>query len=398
MAFSNLRIFFHIFALMYTIAFIHHSFSLGGISVITANIIRYLDSASKDFRVLVLVDPDDDSVLPDDLLGKASLVRVTDLMATVKEYSVDILIALSRREPGLASIKAETGCRIVYAEHGQPFHERFAIIDRRMGGRRRIWIKRLIWEIFLKRRYLEGGKAMRLAMQRSRSVYDVCDAYVVLCEAYRREFIGAFGLDPIENKFVVIGNPSSKVENVSLDKEKLLLYVGRLSDYDKKLDRLLRIWSSVQDRLPDWRLEIVGDGYERGRLEKLATKLQLRRCSFEGMQKDVGRYYDKASVCCLVSQTEGWPLCLAEAQSYGVIPLAFDCSGGVRTLLSPNGEFGFLVKHPDEKAYADCLVHIASMCDDDLMRIRRNVIARSSEYGYEQAGRKWLDLFQSLMK
>lgn len=381
---------------MYTIAFIHHSFSVGGVSAITSNIIKYLDSNSADFKVLVLVDESDDSCLPDDLVGKTTLVHTDDLAATVKNFSINILVTLSRREPGLAAIKAETGCKIVFADHGQPFHERFAIMDRRMGGRRRIWIKRLMWKLFLKRIYMEGGKAMRLARERARIDYDNCDAFVVLCDAYREEFASGLGIDPEHSKIHAIMNPWRQIPDPCLQKEKLLVFVGRLSDYDKKVDRLLRIWASVQKKLPQWRLEIVGDGHERPRLEKLAVKLGLERCSFEGFHQDVDSYYRRASICCLVSQTEGWPLCLAEAQSHGVIPVAFDCSCGVETLLSPSEEYGFLVKHPDEQLYAETLVKICSMSEGELAEIRRNVIARAATYGPEDAGKCWLELFTSL--
>jgi glycosyltransferase involved in cell wall biosynthesis len=36
----------------------------------------------------------------------------------------------------------------------------------------------------------------------------------------------------------------------------------------------LRIWEKVQDRLPQWKLEIVGDGEDSNMLRKMAEELE----------------------------------------------------------------------------------------------------------------------------
>ena len=64
---------------------------------------------------------------------------------------------------------------------------------------------------------------------------------------------------------------------------------------------------------------LVGDGRDGKMLRELAGELGLERVSFEGMQTDVRPYYAEASVLCLTSETEGWPLTLTEGQANGCI-------------------------------------------------------------------------------
>lgn len=380
---------------MPNIAFIHHRFNIDGISTITRNLARYLASNAPEYKIFIFVDSLADSRLADGMEVNCELVAVSSLLAAVKRYDIDILVELTCIEKGIEEIKNVTGCKVVYADHGQPFNEQYAIIDRRMGGRRRLLFKKVMWKLFLKRIYIDGGKARRLAVERARGAYRHADAYVVLCEAYKDELTKEFGPD-VEEKLAAIENPVIRNSGVYTDKENLVIFAGRLSYYDKRVDRLLRIWKKVQHDIPGWKLEIVGDGFERRRLEEMALDLGLERVSFEGMQRDMDKYYRRASIICLVSRTEGWGMCLTEGQSYGVIPVAFDCSAGVHTVISPNGENGFLVPPADEDEFARTLLNVIALPEEEKHRIRLNCMQKASEYTVEDFGKKWLDLLDRL--
>ena len=124
-------------------------------------------------------------------------------------------------------------------------------------------------------------------------------------------------------------------------KEKAVLYVGRLVDSPKKADRLLKVWKRVQPLHPDWRLYLVGDGPERGNLERLAARLNLENVHFEGVQ-DPAPYYRKARILCLTSTHEGMPMVINEALSYGCTPIAFNSFHAAEDML-PDRETGRLI-------------------------------------------------------
>ena len=169
-----------------------------------------------------------------------------------------------------------------------------------------------------------------------------------------------------------------------------------MENWSKRVDRLLRIWSIIQHQLPDWRLVIVGNGPAEEMLHNMAKELKLERISFEGRKKDVARYYRKASIVCLTSETEGWPLALTEAQAHGCIGVAFGATSGIKEILSPHGECGFIVPRFDEKTYAEALKHIAQLNKEEEYSIRRKSVEKRLQYAPHIIADKWRRLFDSL--
>ena len=167
----------------------------------------------------------------------------------------------------------------------------------------------------------------------------------------------------------------------------------------KQLDKLLRIWKSIQDLVPEWKLIISGDGQDRDFLHSEAKRLELERCEFIGLQTDMQAWYDRSSIVCLTSKTEGWPLCMTEAQASGCICIAFGCTAGVANILSPSedGTCGFLVTPNDEKEYADTLLSIIRMPDEETQKIRYNSVQKRLRFTPEIIAEKWRLLFDSLL-
>lgn len=355
---------------MKRIAIIDYGFPEGGIAGVTRNILRYVGEHAPETDMLVYTDNPCSRALED---------------------KVDILVECSHHEKDIDKVR-KAGIKVIYAEHGMPFHEQWGIIDRRQGGWRRPWVKRMLWKLIYRKQFEGTDKALNMAMERTGRILDECDVFVVLCENYRKEIIEKLKPSNPE-KIVSIVNPGLTIEKPTFQKEKSILFCGRLSHYDKRPDRLLRIWQKVQSRLPDYRLDIVGDGHERERLENLAKELGLERYTFHGYHSNPEPFYRKADILCLVSQMEGWPLCLTEAQAHGVIPVAFDCSGGVREILQDGN--GFIVPPYDEDAFAQTLVSVAAMEGKDALR--KKLAAAAGKHTADENGAAWLALFKSLV-
>lgn len=97
----------------------------------------------------------------------------------------------------------------------------------------------------------------------------------------------------------------------------------------------------VQPLHPDWHLYLVGDGPERGNLERMAARLKLENVHFEGVQEPAP-YYRKARILCLTSTHEGMPMVINEALSYGCFPVVFNSFHAAEDML-PNRETGRLI-------------------------------------------------------
>lgn len=386
---------------MKRIAFVHNWFPAGGAERVTIDIAEYLNMVG-GYEVYVFATHLSESMLTEKVQKVVHLRSIPSqaipsrrsaaIEKLLVDEHIDILVQVVKSLPDIEGIKARTGCKVVLACHGEPFWQRHAIMHRRRKG----FFRKLLWYLYNKRRFEDGTLAMKLAVERSRHDYVSCDAYTVLCESYRTETAEVLGLDPVDNHIYAIENPENPVDDVCLEKENVMLFCGRFENWSKRIDRLLRIWSKVQGALPDWRLVLVGDGRDGKMLRELAGELGLERVSFEGMQTDVRPYYAEASVLCLTSETEGWPLTLTEGQANGCICVAFGCTSGVKEILSPDGECGFIVPPYDEDMYAQVLLKIASMDKESQITMRRRAVERRLEYTPEKIAVKWKSLFDML--
>lgn len=387
---------------MVTVAFVHNRFPAGGAERITIDIARYLKDVG-GYRVYVYTTRVNQMLMTEELdeiltirhiPSQAIQVRRSAAVEKLLESDgVDILVQVGKALKGIDGIRRRTGCKSVVACHGEPFWQRYVITHRRKKG----LIRRTMWMLFNKRRYEKGNLAMRKAVQRTMVDYLNSDAYIVLCEPYIKQVTDVLGYDPATSHIYAIENSDLPVQDICWKKDNIIMFCGRFENWSKRIDRLLRIWGKVQDKLPQWSLQLVGDGPDAPMLRKMAEELGLERISFEGMQKDVGRYYDKASVVAMTSETEGWGLALSEAQARGCIGIAFECTSGVAEILQPDGECGFLVPPFDEEAYAETLLRIASMTEEEQMRIRRNAVNKRQQYTPELIAEKWRLLFDRLV-
>ena len=75
-----------------------------------------------------------------------------------------------------------------------------------------------------------------------------------------------------------------------------MIYVGRLEYTQKRVDRVLKTWNIISHNNPDWHLTIIGDGEDRGRLEKLSRDLGLERVTFAG-RINPQSFYEKQRYC-----------------------------------------------------------------------------------------------------
>ena len=193
-----------------------------------------------------------------------------------------------------------------------------------------------------------------------------------------------------DNYFISIPNPNT-YENIEIipHKEPILLFVGRLDNRSKKLPILISIWSKLYKLYPQWKLVIVGDGPDRESLIHMAEGIS--NIEFVGYQ-DPKPYYEKASIFCMTSIFEGFPMCLTEAMQFGCVPIAFDSFSAVYDIIKP-GETGELVKSFDKKEYVGKLIHLI---DDETYRkkLSKNAFQYVKRYDIANILPKWIELIE----
>lgn len=387
------------------IAFVHDLFPNGGSEVVTSTLAAYLKPLGYKIYVFahqinehLLTTNDNNYLIPIKTSREDTYNGSTEnnlIINSIKEYNIDILIFVGNMSFDIKGISDKVDCKIIFSCHGTPFWE----VE---NERQHLIKKAYTFGFFRKYYYLYYRIAKKLkkietyTQTKFINIYQYCDAFTVLCDAYKDIFIQKLPLDNFD-KFTAISNAILPAPiNYSLHKKKQLLYLGRMSYADKRIDRLIDIWKNIYKKFPDWEFVVVGDGTERQNLEQQAKDYGLERITFCGETNKPYEYYNDASILCMSSQFEGIPLVLLEAQQAGVIPIAFNCSLGVESVLSPNWENGVLIDNFSMQEYEKALCKL--MSDENLrQKIQQNVIKKSQDYDIEKIGGMWHVLFTKLL-
>jgi glycosyltransferase involved in cell wall biosynthesis len=176
--------------------------------------------------------------------------------------------------------------------------------------------------------------------------------------------------------------------------DKAVTGIGRLS-HDKGVDLLLDVWAEAAPRQPGWILRVYGAGDQEAALRQRCTELGLDdSVEWAGRTDDVTGALRRSSVFVLSSRAEGFPLVLLEAMACGVPCAAFDCSPGVREIVT-DGQDGLLARHGNTSELARHLLRL--MADENLRdtmgeRARQNV----RRFAPDVITRRWEELFDFL--
>lgn len=245
-------------------------------------------------------------------------------------------------------------------------------------------------------------RLMRFAFKKVTSramayIYRHSDLFLVLSPSYIEEFKRFTGVS--DGRYLrVLTNPITVehdgYEYAFNEKQKEIIYVGRLDFVQKRVYRVIDTWNYLEERFPDWRLTIVGDGEDRENLENHVKYLGLKRVSFEGFQKPID-YYKRASILLLTSDFEGFPLVLAECMNFGVIPAVYNSYSAVCDIIDDGKDGIVLPYHKNGYQAEEAAGMIANIMKDDDKREQMALAAikKSKEYSIEKIYSEWESVF-----
>lgn len=387
------------------IAFLHSKFpGVGGTETVTMNLIPGFKKMGHECVVLSFERSQYPLPIGIDVLflnknESHDLFRNNEiLIKIVKEENIDLII---NQGPFW---QIQDGwpydiCKVVSVLHYEPSFRITNIkanINRQFYNRQPNLKKRIISWV---RYFFKGFFAHREFLREEKPIIERIvrnsNAFVVLCSEYIAELSNIYSIKDT-NKIFAIPNPFSSNNDTYISymhKEKKLLYVGRLTYWDKRVDRLLRIWGILRSRYPDWSLDIVGDGDDKERLVRLSEDLGLKNVIFHGF-KNPKPFYEKASILCLTSESEGFGMVVLEGADFYCPAVAYDVSDGLRSIVRSN-ENGILVKPFKQECFIKSLDTLMSNHD---YRLNLAINARDSlsKFSIEAVCRHWQCLFDSL--
>jgi glycosyltransferase involved in cell wall biosynthesis len=179
----------------------------------------------------------------------------------------------------------------------------------------------------------------------------------------------------------------------TIQKENIVLFVGRLNIPQKRVDLLLQIWKKLHEESPDWRFWVLGEGEEKKKMEQFCKDNQLDRITFFG-KVNPNEYYKKAKIFHMTSAFEGFGNVLIEAQSYGCVPMLFDSYAAASDIVGHNRN-GVVIQPFDVEDYV-VQTKILMNNPDKISELAIQAYENVLRFSYEETYLKWEKVFNSL--
>jgi glycosyltransferase involved in cell wall biosynthesis len=162
-------------------------------------------------------------------------------------------------------------------------------------------------------------------------------------------------IDPLDfSNFNYVNRVREKLLNQN--SEIVLGTVGRLY-YQKDPITLIKSFKIINEKYPNTKLVMVGDGPLEGECIELIKKLSIEsKVKLEGFQKDSRAFYKMFDLFVLSSHYEGMPYALLEAMSMGIPAVGTDVIG-IKDLII-HGETGYLVPEEDYNEFAKAVIRL----------------------------------------
>lgn len=180
-------------------------------------------------------------------------------------------------------------------------------------------------------------------------------------------------------------------EKANLETENLVS-IGRLSKEKGYLD-LIDVFKEVHKKYPDSKLNIIGDGPER---KKIETKIQENNLTdfiiLHGFQerKYINKILKDSSIYLMTSYTESFGLVLLEAFAFGIPCIAYSSAEGANEIISDNWN-GYLVKNRDQKKMVKRICELLSNRNRRLI-MGDNGIKKAQEFDIQKIKKEWIEI------
>lgn len=144
------------------------------------------------------------------------------------------------------------------------------------------------------------------------------DLIILLAKKWQELFQEQYA--DVKTPTTVLYNPCEIVPEVPFEEKEHIIIMAALFNDNKAPDLLLKAWQQIGSSYPDWRILMLGNGEEE-RFRKMAEEMGISDSVtftgyLEGEEKE--EVFRKASICCMCSYEEGFPMVVLEAWAHGI--------------------------------------------------------------------------------
>jgi glycosyltransferase involved in cell wall biosynthesis len=135
----------------------------------------------------------------------------------------------------------------------------------------------------------------------------------------------------------------------------------------------------------------VGSGRDEMTLKKMAK--DIKSIDFVGYHHPQ-KYYETASILCLTSLFEGFPMAITEGMQFGCVPIAFGSFPAIYDMIE-SGYNGEIIKPFNKKEYAKRLKFLMTN-DEYRNELSRKAIETVKQYDTSNIVLQWEKLFNQI--
>ncbi len=218
------------------------------------------------------------------------------------------------------------------------------------------------------------------------------DGVVLYFDSFQKELKTLTGIE--SDKIHIISNPAPfEISNNRKSLQKKIVYVGRIVENQKRIDRLMELWRRLHNEFSDWTFDLVGSGYYLEEAKRFARRYDLNRIHFHGMQNPLP-YWDDADIFTLTSDFEGYGMVLIEAQARGTVPVAFDCFSAIGEVVERDKSGIIVTDHSLDSMYVE--VKKLMKNKEKLLNMRSSGSEQVKKFDKSTIAMRWKELFHNI--
>lgn len=330
-----------------------------------------------------------------------SLSNLAFFIDFIKNKSIDIILNqfadINEMSELCFKTKLQTGKALVSAIHFSPTYKKDIIrnsffIPYKLGNKAKRYIIDCL--LFCKFWLYTNPHNEKIEEAYFNRLYNQSDKLVLLSKKFKPIFTKKANLTDI-SRLIAINNPASFTDNaLTVPKENLVVWCGRLGFDTKRTDKMLSIWRKITNKYPEWKLIILGSG-DSEYFNNIIRIYNIANVEIVGFCNP-DKYYKKASILCMTSVTEGWGMVLIEAQAYNCVPIAFNSYASLTDIIT-DGENGFIVPPFNEKEY---IRKLSTLMENPTLRLKmaENGLKSIERFNTEKIAKEWINEFKEIIQ
>ena len=190
-----------------------------------------------------------------------------------------------------------------------------------------------------------------------------------------------------------IPNEITKIEN----RENIILSIGRMNTNQKGFDRLIKIYSKIAKKYPNWKMHIFGNGNLKKEYINLINNLGMSNyIKIFDFTNNPNLEYNKSSIYAMCSRTEGFPMVLIEAMSFGLPVISYDLDYGPSVIID-NENTGFLIPNDNEILFYKKLEQLMMNVELRNKMSFNSIDKVKTNFSSDVIIKKWIKLFEEII-